>query len=364
MAAGNTRASAFSRRDFLSAAALGAATYVAAGPTASFASASDGLISTANIDAFEGVLRGFAQGTFEIDTGYGVRQVVALASSTFWKGGETSWNSFALGDSVLVRTVDGQLDRAWANLTRLRGQVVSGGSSGNLTVALDDSGNEKVVVAAPNTASFVDSFTATVGRVSLPPTTGIDVIGLQTPTGLVASVIGYGLPGATPVQSPQPSPTITQAVAAAPDVLMCTYTYNHFASWFTCGTGLGRCGTCNTSNSSQCAWPSQETCGCCTSSCCDCDHGCVTLAVAGCGHHVQVTDACSSKYRDTVIADCGPCLSTCGCSGTSVCGHTCSLCGKSRTHPVVDLTKPTFAVFRDPASFGCFPAAVSVTIPC
>jgi hypothetical protein len=90
---------------------------------------------------------------------------------------------------------------------------------------------------------------------------------------------------------------------------------------------------------------------------------CLALAIASCGHHVQVTDACSGKYHDTVIADCGPCMSTCNCS-INVCNHTCSLCGKSSTHPIVDLTKPTFAVFRDPNNYGCFPAKVAVTIPC
>jgi hypothetical protein len=363
MAEEKTGASRFSRRNFLSAAALGAA-YVAAGPAASVASASSGLVSTSNVDAFEGILRGFAHGTFEIETGTEMRQIMAPAGSTFWKGGETSWDSFSAGDSILVRTVGGQLDRAWANLTRMHGRVVSRASN-KLTVAHDHGGNDRFTVLVPKTARIVNSFTAEAGRVSLPLATSVDVIGLQTPSGLVASVIGYALPDAKPLSSAQPAPTVTRAASATPDVLMCTYNYNNFASWYNCPTGAGSCGTCSTSNSSQCAWPAQETCGCCSGNgCgCDCNHGCITLAIASCGHHVQVTDACSSKYRDTVIADCGPCMSNCGCS-TNVCGHTCNLCGKSRTHPVVDLTKPTFAVFRDPASYGCFPAKVSVTIPC
>ncbi len=64
-----------------------------------------------------------------------------------------------------------------------------------------------------------------------------------------------------------------------------------------------------------------------------------------------------------MIVDCGPCMSNCGCS-TNVCGHVCDYCGLSRTHPVVDLTKPTFTVFYDPSKVMCFPAKVAVTIPC
>lgn len=368
MAADDARTSRLSRRNFLSSAALGAA-YVAARPPISFASSgvspSVAPVSTANVDAFEGVLRSFSKGTFEIETGGVVSQVVALSGSTFWKGGETSGDRFSVGDSVLVRTVNGQLDRAWANLIQASGTVVAGGSDG-VRIALDDHGTNQLAVALPSTTDFRDVFTGQATRVALPPSTSVNVVGLETPSGLVASAIRYQLPGAQPqLQPTQPSVTVTQAVSASPDVLMCTFTYNHFVSFFSCPTGQGACGTCNTSNSSQCAWPAQDTCGCCAhNGCgCDCAHGCVTLAIAGCGHHVNVTDACSGKVRDTVIADCGPCMNSCGCS-LNVCGHVCDLCGLSRTHPIVDLTKPTYSIFRDPSQVMCFPAKVQVTIPC
>lgn len=299
------------------------------------------------------------------------RPAASYAKSSPWpvrpsgKVGETSWDGFSVGDDVLVRTVSGQLDRAWANLTRKRGLVVSGGSD-RLTIALDKSGDDQLDVAVTPATIFQNDFTGQRVWSELPPETSLDVIGLEAPGGLIASLIGYGLPGADPQTGPsEPSVTVTQTSGASPDVMYCTYTYNHFASWFPCATGHGACGTCNTSNDSQCAWPAQDVCGCCGANGCGCDCvvNCLTLAIAGCGHHVQVTDACSGKYHDTVIADCGPCMSTCNCP-TNVCNHTCSLCGKSRTHPIVDLTKPTFAVFRNPNNYGCFPAQVAVTIPC
>jgi hypothetical protein len=146
-----------SRREFLSAAALGTA-YVVAGPAASLASAADESVSKENVEASEGVLRSFGQGTFEIESGGELRQVVALAGSTFWKGNETSWDGFSVGDDVLVRTVNGQLDRAWANLTRKRGLVVS--SDGDrLTIALDKSGDDRLDVAVTPTTIFQNDFT-------------------------------------------------------------------------------------------------------------------------------------------------------------------------------------------------------------
>lgn len=364
MAADDTSTTRLSRRNFLSAAALGAA-YVAAGPAASLASADPQPVSTENLDAFEGELLAFSKGTFEVETDGSVRQVVALGGSTFWKGGETSWDGFSVGDTVLVRTVNGQLDRAWANLIQRTGFVLSG-SSDVVTIALDDNGTDRLAVSLPSSTDFRDAFTGQATRVTLPPTTSVNVVGLETPDGLVASAIRYGLPGAVPQTTTptQPSVTVSRAVSASPDVQMCTYTYNHFASLFACPPSA--CGTCSTSNSSQCAWPAQDVCNCCNgvNGCaCDCVHGCLTLAIAGCGHHVQVTDACNGKYRDTVIVDCGPCMSNCGCP-TNVCGHVCNYCGLSRTHPIVDLTKPTFSIFYDPSKVMCFPAKVAVTIPC
>ena len=124
-----------------------------AGPAASRAFADAQPVSTENIDAFEGQLLSFSAGTFEIQTDSSLRQVVALGGSTFWKGGETSWDGFSVGDTVLVRTVNGQLDRAWANLIQRRGVVLSGGSDA-VAIALDDDGADQLAVSLPATTDF------------------------------------------------------------------------------------------------------------------------------------------------------------------------------------------------------------------
>src|SRR5690606_6006927 len=127
-----------------------------------------------------------------------------------------------------------------------------------------------------------------------------------------------------------------------------------------------RCGTCSTTRSDQAAWPAMDSCGCCSSRCCDCSVGCKDQVRIACGKDVTVVDPCSGRSRIVYIADCGPCqkASCAGCS-PEVCGRSCSNCGITRYTPVIDLTKPTFIAFGyDPAVRGCFPCTVRVTIPC
>jgi hypothetical protein len=109
-----------------------------------------------------------------------------------------------------------------------------------------------------------------------------------------------------------------------------------------------------------------DMCGCCTGSCCDCGKNCANSPgwYLPCGYAVTVTDACNGHYKVTFIADCGPCNNG-GCHTCSpvTCSHTCSLC-TSRATPVVDLTKPTFALFHDPAAVGCFPCDAEIVVAC
>jgi hypothetical protein len=77
-----------------------------------------------------------------------------------------------------------------------------------------------------------------------------------------------------------------------------------------------------------------------------------------CGKDVKVIDLCQNKSRIVYIADCGPCQN---CSG--FCSRKCNDC-KGYMAPVIDLTRPTFAYFYDPATRGCFSCRVEVTVLC
>src|SRR5690606_7696304 len=57
----------------------------------------------------------------------------------------------------------------------------------------------------------------------------------------------------------------------------------------------------------QAAWPAMDSCGCCSSRCCDCSVGCKDQVRIACGKDVTVVDPCSGRSRIVYIADCGPC---------------------------------------------------------
>ena len=152
-----------------------------------------------------------------------------------------------------------------------------------------------------------------------------------------------------------------------PEAATCYKIYYGYAAWFNCPNGAGRCGTCSTSRSDQGAWPAMDTCGCCTWTCCDCSKGCKNQIYASCGKDVLVRDPwCTGRSATVYIADCGPCQQG-NCGGcSSLCGRKCGPpnCYTDYT-PVIDLTKPTFARFRDPdAGWGCFPCSVKISYPC
>jgi hypothetical protein len=353
-----------SRRSFLSRAAVGAA-----------AMAAPGVLQTADgwagvpedvamargpggsvIRAFEGALVGLTESSLVLQVAGKETEVPATASATLWKGEDTGMGSFAVGDDVLVRTVDGGLTNAWANLIKVRGEITAAIPGGYEVLGGDGKSIGVLFDGATRSEDALSSRPTVPG--SLPLGSYLDVAGLRVDGYLRASTARYVTPGALEPQG-SGAPVASDANASGPSPLV-TFIYTNMASWFTCSTGAGRCGTCNTGNSSQLAWPALDTCGCCSGSCCDCAKNCMSQVYLSCGSCVIVKDPCTNISNTCHVVDCGPCNNT-SCAGScspNTCGHTCTECGVPRTTPVVDLTKPTFATFRNPASFGCMLANV------
>jgi len=90
-----------------------------------------------------------------------------------------------------------------------------------------------------------------------------------------------------------------------------------------------------------------DFCGACSWSCCDCSRHCVNQVHLSCGRrYIDVRDLGNNRLaQDLVIVDCGP--------------NQNALCSGSCGRRVVDLTRPTFARFRNP-DVGCFPCRARV----
>lgn len=347
------RASRISRRALLQRAAFGAVAVSYAGLRVPGAWAGSG--STSGIDAFEGLLLGISSNTLVVERWGAPVNVPVTPAATLWKGGQTSIRAFQEGDECLVRLVGGTLTNAWANLTKVRGEIAQ--SANGSYVVVDDITKQDTLLTVDGSSDLVDALTALPTIPSnLPIGTWVDAAGLAVDGGIIVSNVRYVLPDAEPVHFPT-APTISGAGA---DVVP-SFEYRNMGSWFNCPTGAGRCGTCNTSNSSQVAWPALDTCGCCSTSCCDCAKNCMAQAYLSCGSQVVLYDPCSNIGNTCKIVDCGPCNNkSCHTRCTTVtCGHTCNECGGLETTPIVDLTKPTFAVFRNPADFGCIEVTVT-----
>jgi len=347
----------FSRRRFLQAALLGVAVSQL-GPWFPSASASSSLDAdlVEGVDVFEGPLGSIGPGWLEVDMG-GVGRTLAIPdSATFWRGGECSPESFAAGDSVLVRAFGSQVQRAWANLDRVQG-VLSSQDGSTLAVQPQASGPQtstdtEVVLGTATVMQDAGTLNNVGVLPVLPQGTLVDAIGLRSTGYLQATMLSFLTPSAAAAADPasDPGPVVTYASAGPDSLQYCTYTYNGYASWFNCATGAGACGTCSTSRSDQCAWPH-------IGSSCSFSSSCKKQVSGECGLAVYVISPCQNKKITTYIADCGP-------NQNSLCSRTCSVCGKTGTSPVVDLTKPTFARFYDPASHGCFPASAEIIIVC
>lgn len=347
------RAARISRRALLQRAAFGAAAIGYAGLRVPGAWAGSG--TTDEIDAFEGVLMGVNPNNLVVERWGAPVQVPVTAAATFWKGGDTGIRAFQEGDQVLVRLVSGSLTNAWANLTKVRGEIAKGSRGSYIVV--DDLTKDEILLTTDGSSALVDAVTATpTVPTSLPIGTWVDAAGLAVDGGIIVSNVRYALPDAEPIYLPR-SPKITGAGSDA----ALSFEYRNMGSWFSCPTGAGRCGTCNTSNSSQVAWPALDTCGCCSTSCCDCAKNCMAQVYLSCGSQVVLYDACSNIGNTCKIVDCGPCNNqSCHTRCTTVtCSHFCTECGGHETTPIVDLTKPTFAVFRNPAVYGCIEVRVT-----
>ncbi len=375
------------RRDFLRSAVFGiAATAIPRGALAS-TPVSDTSPSD-DVDCFEGSLIGASAASIDVQADDGVRLVPVGAATTVWKGGETNLGSLVPGDDVLVRVVGGTLDRAWANLGIEKGFVAGTAPGGYVLTVNNGDLAQDILLAVDDSTRWQDAISGqdTTWPADFPPGTWVQASGLAVADGLRAALLRYVLPGTAPAQSPvTPGPDKVRKVPLGP-LALCNVTYSGIASLFDCANGKGRCVTCNTSNSAQLAWPHQDTCGNCAL-CCDCSATCKNQTLKSCGDNVSVVDVCSHVQRNCTIVDCGPCqkcktCSSCNCStGGGCCPSTnacCGACGNcnicvcshgsticvSRTGPVVDLTRPTFTVFRDPTQFMSFPCDATVSVLC
>jgi len=324
------------------------------------------------VHAFEGSLvdRGKGLLLVKLSDVAGARSVVVTPSTDFWKGGRSTIGELAIGDDVLVRVSGPQqtADHVWANLVRLRG-LSSGAIAGGFRLAVRHGsrfGNEIDVFT--DGAALRDFFTdRPTGRPpSLPAGSSIDVVGELTPSGIRATMLSFALPGAVPPRRIAPP---SQKVVSATG--LCTFFTMGPASFYNCPTGAGRCVTCSTARDDQTAYPALDSfCDCCDFNCCNCSKNCRNQVYTSCGHIITVVDWCNSRQRIFDIVDCGPCQrpdrpAGCGDCAPRVCNNACSDCGGGTpTGTIVDLTRPTFTVWYDPALQMCFTCQTQISVTC
>lgn len=347
-----------SRRNVLQTAAIAAAATAIPGLHPPRARA-DVAPQTNGVDAFEGIVTDVTRNTVAVDVNGEERRLALTGAIPVWRGVDGGSDLIEVGDLLTARiSTNGDFLRGWSNLRRLRGTVVD--NSGGQIVF--DTGVAKIPLSLlPQTRYFDDLSGAQTRKPDLPVGIWLDAIGLGDGERLVGTTISYMSPQAATTSSSGPD-TVQSGPAAIPFNMNCIYTYTGKVTYFDCPTGAGRCGTCNTSNSAQCAWPALDAgCNSCTTSCCNCSSGCKNQVFTSCGHTVDVTDICASKTKTITIAECGPCQNGDGCS-PNVCSQTCTLCGTTKTGVVVDLTRPTFSTFRNIANVTCFPGSVKIVI--
>jgi hypothetical protein len=344
------------RRRFLQGAALGAATVPLTPALAAGAQAREEPQITG------GRLVSLSRsGTLVVEDAGRRRTVQLNGASSVWKGGENLATALRPGDDLMVRwlAAEGLALRVWSNLTRVEGRVISAGQS-RLVLRFERPNRKHydVAVEVARDALFGDFTTQGLGnRHTVSKGMYVDAIGEALPDGRIRATLLYTHdPSAGPAAA-EPEPP-AQAPAEG-DVTTLASTYGGNATWFYCGTGAGRCGTCSTSRSDQAAWPAMDTCGCCNG-CCDCSRGCKNQVYLRCGGAASVTSVCNSRTKTVYVADCGPCQrANCGGCSPDLCGRACSDC-RGSTGVVIDLTRPTFAAFGyDPAVRGCFSCTVS-----
>lgn len=316
------------------------------------------------VQAFEGTLESLSPHELVVDVGGSSRSVPVHPSSTFWKGPGGAAGDFQQGDDVLVRVVDDRLDQAWANLDVVKG-IIKEPTPRGFVVANDAIEREIVVWGRAN---YEDARTGQFsGPRSLPNGAWVQLSGLSVPGSpgsgqVIATAVRFD---SAPQEHSNPSQAEGPTLEQVGPLALCVYSWNGIASIYTCPTGAGRCGTCNTNNDAQLAWPAMDSgCGGCPNSCCNCSKNCKNQAYLSCGSTVTVLTACYSKQRDLRVVDCGPCQRCDANCVTCVCNHQSSCNGITRKGTIVDLTRPTFSTFHNPDVRTSFPCTAKTSLPC
>lgn len=341
---------AFSRRQILKGAALG----LAASGVGAFAGASQAVAqdSSEEFEITGGVLVDSGGGVIEMKDGGKARRVRITGETSVWKGGESLPPALKRGDDLMVkvRPSDDVALRIWSNLWRVGGTVVDTSRSGYMVRPNDlHNRQDEVIIELADGVLFSDyTSEGKASRQDLTVGAAVDVIGERLPRGDMLATLLY-------IHDTDGGNSTTASVAETSSAA----TYYGYATWFNCSNGAGACGTCNTSSSNQGAWPNLSSgCSCCSYYCCNCSQGCEYQARLYCGSLVIIQSACDGRKRRVYIADCGPKQSD-PCGSWDLCGRRCSDCG-GYYNPVIDLTRPTFAAFYDPAYRGCFSCNVSI----
>lgn len=320
------------------------------------------------IEVVEGRLVKITNTELELDVEGKIRIFSLTDKTTFWRGGETDISSFKLGDTVMIRfNKNSIVERAWANLTRVQGQIQHSLDNGyrilasgieNLGVNIVIDKQRTILASSANNKELVEARLPE----DLQEGTFIDVIGIRLEDGsILGTLISHDEPIMGETKTEQNSNTNSfislpqnpnNDNSVSPEFV---YSYTGYATWYDCPDPItgskGRCGTCSTSRSDQAAWPSMDSsCSGCTTTCCNCSSGCKNQVTLPCGWTVSFYDYCGDRWGGAYIADCGP-------YQISLCSRTCGDC-MGYASPIIDLTKPTFAKYYDPAYRGCFSAYV------
>lgn len=320
------------------------------------------------VDSYQGSLESIQNDLLSINVGDIVREVSLTSSTNLWNG---QWGGGApeVGDRVLIRSVTpGVAEYAYANLGATRGVIMSG-SGGSYVLQSHGMSNpglpELSLTFSKNTFWQDASSGQQTGPVRLSPGDGVWVAGLLTSEGIVAAAVDYMTQESMTAASafvPAAPQIVTVRDPANPDIAYCYKTWNGYASYEDCATGAGACGTCNTGNNGQAAWPFRHG---------SCSYACTSQCSLKCGDSFYVFPCEGGTGTTLKMVDVGPCQRdnpNCPCSPTT-CSRTCTgdPCGIDGTTAVIDMTLPTFTRFYPPLNkggYGCFSVSVAVACMC